>query len=185
MTAPGIAGPILLSADDLAAVADRLAREISHDHPEGVTLVGLLKGSVCLLADVARRLEVPAAVDFLALAPYGSGGERVKLAKDLDADVTGRAVVLTVDIVDRGLTVAYIRRLLTDRGARSVDVCALLDRRSQRLLPVELRYVGRVIGDEYVVGYGLDVAEKYRNLPDIHIVAPRSEPERPDGATSD
>lgn len=172
MTTPGAAGPEGLTADELAAIVDRLGVAISRDHPEGLVLVGLLKGSVCLVADLARRIEVPCAVDFLSLSPYGAGGQRVRLSKDLDADVTGRAVVLAVDIVDRGLTVAYVHRLLTERGARSVDVCALLDRRPKRLLPLELRYVGRVIGEEYVVGYGLDLDEHFRNLPGIQVVDP-------------
>lgn len=167
------AGPIgacLLDRNELAETVARLARAIGDDHPSGLVLVGLLKGSVCLIADLARRLEVPCAVDFLALEPYGKGGQRVRLSKDLDVDVAGRAVVLAVDIVDRGLTVSYVHRLLTERGARSVDVCTLLDRHEKRLLPVELRYVGRAIGEEYVVGYGLDLDERFRNLPFVRIV---------------
>lgn len=173
MSAPGGAGATVLSADEVGAVVDRLARAISEDHPEGVVLVGLLKGSVCLVADLARRLSVPCAIDFLALSPYGAGGQRVRLSKDLDVDVTGRAVVLAVDIVDRGLTVSYVHRLLTERSARSVDVCTLLDRREKRLLPVELRYVGREIGDEYVVGYGLDLDERFRNVPGLKRIDPQ------------
>ena len=172
MTAPGEAGSRLLSREDLAAIVERLGRAISRDHPDGLVLVGLLKGSVCLVADLARRIEVPCAIDFLCLSPYGAGGQRVRLSKDLDVDVAGRAVVLAVDIVDRGLTVSYVHRLLTERGARSVDVCALLDRRTKRLLPVELRYVGRAIGDEYVVGYGLDLDERLRNVPDLVVIDP-------------
>ncbi|MGO9197903.1 MAG: phosphoribosyltransferase [Acidimicrobiales bacterium] len=174
MTEPGEAGTRVLSGDDLASIVDRLGRAITRDHPDGLVLVGLLKGSVCLLADLARRIEVPCAVDFLCLSPYGAGGQRVRLSKDLDEDVSGRAVVLAVDIVDRGLTVTYVHRLLTERGARSVDVCTLLDRRAKRLLPVELRYVGKVIGDEYVVGYGLDLDERFRNLPDLKIIDPQA-----------
>jgi hypoxanthine phosphoribosyltransferase len=173
MTDPGEAGSLVLSGDDLAATVERLGRAITHDHPEGLVLVGLLKGSVCLAADIARHIWAPCSIDFLCLSPYGAGGQRVHLSKDLDVDVAGRAVVLAVDIVDRGLTVSYVHRLLTERGARSVDVCALFDRRAKRLLPVELRYVGRVIGDEYVVGYGLDLDERFRNLPEVRIVDPQ------------
>ncbi|MHB8245812.1 MAG: phosphoribosyltransferase [Acidimicrobiales bacterium] len=162
----------MLASGEIAAIVDRLGLAISRDHPDGLVLVGLLKGSVCLVADLARRLEVPCAIDFLCLSPYGAGRQRVRLSKDLDVDVSGRAVVLAVDIVDRGLTVSYVHRLLTERGARSVDVCALLDRRTKRLLPVELRYVGQTIGDEYVVGYGLDLDERFRNLPSLTIVIP-------------
>ncbi len=165
------ASPVL-GREELEAIVDRLGQAISRDHPDGLVLVGLLKGSVCLMADLVRRIEVPCSIDFLALAPYGAGGQRVRLSKDLDVDVTGLSVVLAVDIVDRGLTVSYVHRLLTERGARSVDVCALLDRRVKRLLPVELRYVGKAIGDEYVVGYGLDVEERFRNLPRLEVVDP-------------
>jgi hypoxanthine phosphoribosyltransferase len=170
MSNPGEAGSSVLSADDLAAVVERLGGEITRDHRGGLVLVGLLKGSVCLVADVARHIEAPCAVDFLSLTPYGAGGQRVHLSKDLDVDVSGRAVVLAVDIVDRGLTVSYVHRLLTERGARSVDVCALLDRLARRLIPVELRYVGQVIGEEYVVGYGLDLDERYRNLAELRVI---------------
>jgi hypoxanthine phosphoribosyltransferase len=170
MTSPGAAGSVLLTSVEIAAIVDRLGRGITRDHRDGVVLVGLLKGSVCLVADLVRSIAGTCAIDFLALSPYGAGGQRVRVSKDLDVDVAGRAVVIAVDIVDSGLTVSYVRRLLTERGARSADVCTLLDRRSRRLLPVELRYVGKVIGDEYVVGYGLDLDGRYRNLPDLHAV---------------
>jgi hypoxanthine phosphoribosyltransferase len=179
MTRPGIAGPLVLSAPDLQAVVDRLGRSISHDHRDGLVLIGLLKGSVCLMADLVRRIEVPCAVDFLALSPYGAGAQRIAIAKDVEIDLRGRPVVVVVDIVDRGLTVSYIRRLLTERGARSVDICTLLDRRVRRLLPVDLRYVGRIIGEEYLVGYGLDLSEQCRNLPGLHLL---ERPTAPAGA---
>ena len=174
MSEDGATRSRLLSAEELAGIVDRLAEAISRDHPSGFVLVGLLKGSVCLVADLARRVAVPCAVDFLSLSSYGPGGQRVRLSKDLDVDVTGKAVVLAVDVVDRGLTVTYVHRLLTERGARSVDVCALLDRRSKRLLPVELRYVGEIVGDEYVVGYGLDLDERYRNLSEVVRIDPKA-----------
>ncbi len=170
MSGPGAPGPPYLAAHEISEIVDRLGREISADHASGLVLVGLLKGSVCLVADLARRIGVGCGVDFLALAPYGSGGQRISIAKDLDVDVLGRDVVLAVDIVDRGLTVSYVRRLLGERGARSVEVCTLLDRASRRLLPVDLRYVGHTIGEEYVVGYGLDADERYRNLPGLHVL---------------
>jgi hypoxanthine phosphoribosyltransferase len=160
-----------LSEGEIADIVGRLAAEISLDHPDGLVLVGLLKGSVCLVADLARRLDVPCAIDFLSLSPYGASGQRVTLSKDIDVDVTDQPVVLAVDVVDRGLTVSYVRRVLSERGARSVDVCTLLDRPGKRILPVDLRYVGKEIGDEYVIGYGLDLAERYRNLPELRVVS--------------
>ncbi|MGD0082713.1 MAG: phosphoribosyltransferase family protein [Acidimicrobiales bacterium] len=181
MTEPGFAGKILLDADQLGEIVRRIGRSISEDHPDGVALVGILKGSVCLVADLAREISVPCAVDFLALSAYGAGGTRIRLSKDLDADVAGRAVVIVVDIVDSGLTVSYVRRLLNERGARSTDVCALLDRVRRRLLPVDLRYVGIGIGDEYVVGYGIDFEERYRNLPFIVTTDPESLQAHPSG----
>jgi hypoxanthine phosphoribosyltransferase len=167
MSFPGFTGRTILERDQLAAIVDRLGRAISRDHPDGVVLVGILKGSVCIVADLARSIAAPCAVDFLGLSPYGPGRARVRLSKDLQVDVGGRSVVVAVDIVDSGLTVSYVRRLLTERGARSTDICALLDRRSRRLLPVEIRYSGLTIGDEYVVGYGLDYHERFRNLPTL------------------
>ncbi|MGC9962174.1 MAG: phosphoribosyltransferase family protein [Acidimicrobiales bacterium] len=174
MSQPGLAGRTLLETDELSSIVRRFGEAISADHPDGIVLVGILKGSVCLVADLAREISVPCAVDFLALSAYGAGGARIKLSKDLEADVAGRAVVIAVDIVDSGLTVSYVRRLLNERGARSADVCTLLDRRPRRLLPVDLRYVGLEIGDEYVVGYGLDFEERYRNLPMLVVVEPES-----------
>jgi hypoxanthine phosphoribosyltransferase len=185
MSLPGISGRTLLDAEQLASIVRDMGRSISQDHPEGVVLVGILKGSVCLVADLARELSVPCAVDFLALSAYVAGGARIKLSKDLGEDVAGRSVVLAVDLVDSGLTVSYVRRLLAERGARSADVCALLDRRPRRLLPIDIRYTGLEIGDEYVVGYGLDFEERYRNLPVVMVVDPESLRSAGPGAVED
>jgi hypoxanthine phosphoribosyltransferase len=159
----------LLDPDELAAIASRLGSEIARDYPEGVVLVALLKGSVCFLADLVRELPGPCELDFLVLSAYGNGQTRVRVTKDLDLDVTDRDVVIVMDLVDTGLTLSYVLRLIALRRARSTAACALLDRRSRRLLPVEIRYVGRVIGEEYVVGYGLDLDERYRNLPGLEV----------------
>ncbi len=172
MRPPDAAGRTLLSSEELGKVVERLGAAITRDHPDGVVLVGLLKGSVCLVADLTRAIAAPCAVDFLGLVAYGSGGTRIALSKDLDVDVSGHDVVVAVDIVDSGLTVSYVRRLLTERGARSADVCTLLDRKPSRLLPVDLRYVGLTIGEEYVIGYGLDFEERYRNIPGLFAVDP-------------
>jgi hypoxanthine phosphoribosyltransferase len=176
MIVPGFPGRILLDASEIDAIVVRMGRSISSDHPEGLVLVGILKGSVCLVADLAREISVPCAVDFLSLSAYASGGTRIRLAKDLNVDVTGRQVVVAVDLIDSGLTADYVRRLLFERGAAAVDVCALLDRAERRLLPVEVRYSGLAIGDEYVVGYGLDFDERYRNLPMLSVIDPESLP---------
>jgi hypoxanthine phosphoribosyltransferase len=137
---------------------------VSAAHPGGVLLVGLLKGSVVFLADLARAVTVDVTVDFLAVSAYERGTGRVRLVKDLDADVTGKAVVLVEDVVDTGLTVAYLLGELERRGPRSVDVCALADRRNRRIVPVPVRFVGFDVGDEFLLGYGVDHAGRYRNL---------------------
>jgi len=147
----------LLDAGELAAIARRLGGEITRDYPDGVVLVALLKGSICFLADLVREMHVACELDFLALSAYGDGRTRVRVVKDLDLEVAGRDVVVVLDIVDTGLTLAYLLRLLALRGARSTVACALLDRQNRRLLPVEIRYVGQVINDEHVIGYGLDL----------------------------
>jgi hypoxanthine phosphoribosyltransferase len=166
---PGHPVRSLLDADELAAIARRLGGEIKRDYPDGVVLIALLKGSICFLADLVRELPGPCELDFLALSSYGDGRTRVRVVKDLDLELTGRDVVVVLDIVDTGLTLAYVLRLIALRGARSAAACALLDRQSRRLLPVEIRYVGRVIGEEHVVGYGLDLDERYRNVPALQV----------------
>jgi hypoxanthine phosphoribosyltransferase len=143
----------------------RLGRELSATHDDGVVLVGVLKGSVPFLADLARALTIAPVVDFLAVSPYAEGTGRVRIVKDLDLDVTGRAVVLVEDVVDTGLTTTYLLGELRRRGARSVDVCALVDKVRRRVVPVPLRWVGFAVEEDYVVGYGLGHAERYRNLP--------------------
>jgi hypoxanthine phosphoribosyltransferase len=166
---PEAAVGTLLDRGELASIARRLGTEIARDYPDGVVLVALLKGSVCFLADLVRELPGPCELDFLVLSAYGDGQTRVRVTKDLDLDVTGRDVVVVMDLVDTGLTLGYVLRLIALRRARSTAACALLDRQSRRLLPVDIRYVGRVIGDEYVVGYGLDFDERYRNLPGLEV----------------
>ena len=143
----------------------RLGRELSATHDDGVVLVGVLKGSVPFLADLARALTIAPVVDFLAVSPYAEGTGRVRIVKDLDLDVAGRAVVLVEDVVDTGLTTTYLLGELRRRGARSVDVCALVDKVRRRVVPVPLRWVGFAVEEDYVVGYGLGHAERYRNLP--------------------
>lgn len=154
-----LAGPA-----ELRAVVGRLGAEVSAAHPDGVVLVGLLKGSVVFLADLARRITVDVTIDFLAVSTYARGSGRVRLVKDLDTDVTDRAVVLVEDVVDTGLTLAYLLAELGRRGAASVEVCTLADRAGRRIVPVPLRWVGFDVGDEFLVGYGIEHHGRYRNL---------------------
>ena len=169
------AGPTTaLSAGEIAAIVDRLAAAIDADHPGGVTIVGLLKGGVFLVADLVRALTVPCTVDFLALSSYVAGERRVRILKDLDKDVTGEDVIVTADVVDTGLSIRYVVDLLERRGARRVEVCALLDRPGRRIVPVPLRYCGAEAAEDFLVGYGLDFADRFRNLPSIHVIDPEA-----------
>ncbi len=163
-----MSGPArLLAPTELAEIVERLAAEISADHPGGVVLVGVLKGSVVLVADLLRRLSVPVEVDFLSLSSYAAGARRVQVLKDLDLDVSGREVVLVQDVVDTGLSARYVLDLLAGHGARRARLCALFDRPGRRIIPLELDYRGVEAPDRYLVGYGLDLAERFRNLPDV------------------
>jgi hypoxanthine phosphoribosyltransferase len=160
------AGPrILHHRPDLEATVTRLAGELSLSYPGGMVLVAVLKGSVFFLADLIRRLEVPCEVDFLGISAYVAGTGRVRIVKDLDHDIHDRHVVLVEDIVDTGLTCTYVLGELRRRGPASLAVCALFDRRTSRIVPVDVRFRGYEVTDDLLIGYGLDVAGRYRNLP--------------------
>lgn len=163
---------ILADADQLRREARRLGAEVSAAYPAGVVMVAVLKGGVWFLADLVRELSVPCRVDFLAISSYAPGSGRVRLIKDLDTDITGLDVVLVEGIVDTGLTVSYLLGELRRRGPATLEVCALLDRQVRRIVPTSLRFCGLPVGDEFVVGYGLDYAERYRNLDRIVSVDP-------------
>ena len=141
-----------------------MAAEISEAHTDGVVLVAVLKGSIPFLADVVRSLSIVPVVDFMAISTYAPDTGRVRIVKDLDMDIAGRDVVLVEDIVDTGLTLHYLLAELGLRQPRSLEGCTLLDRTSRRIIPTPVHYRGFEIGDEYVLGYGLDFAQRYRNL---------------------
>jgi len=141
-----------------------VAAEISAAHTDGVVLVAVLKGSIPFLADVVRSLTIVPVVDFMAISTYAPDTGRVRIVKDLDMDIAGQDVVLVEDIVDTGLTLHYLLAELRLRQPRSVEACTLLDRTSRRIIPTPVQYRGFEIGDEYVLGYGLDFAQRYRNL---------------------
>jgi hypoxanthine phosphoribosyltransferase len=153
-----------MGAEELAGVVARLAGEIDRDHPEGVLLVGVLKGSVIFLADLARAVTVPCEVDFMAISHFAPDSGRVRIVKDIDVDIAGRRVVLVEDVVDTGLTLTYLLAQLQARHPASVAVCALLNRARRRIVPLPMAYCGVTVDDEFVIGYGLDYAERYRNL---------------------
>ena len=160
-----------------AQIQDRirgLASEIRGDHPHGVHLVCVLKGAFMFLADLARALDGEATLDFIAVSSYGTSTKssgQVQLLKDLDASIDGRDVVIVEDIVDTGLTLTYLQDVLRARAPRNLRTACLLSKPSRRKVDVKVEYVGFTIEDKFVVGYGLDYAEKYRNLPYIGVIA--------------
>jgi len=165
----------LITSDQIRARVEALAAEIDADYGEGpVHLVGILKGACFFLADLARALKIPARVDFIGISSYGKGrttsGE-VKLTKDLDASIEGANVLVVEDIIDTGISLNYLIHVLEQRKPRMLRIAALLDKPERRLRNVEVAYIGFQIPDEFVVGYGLDYAEDYRNLRDICILS--------------
>jgi hypoxanthine phosphoribosyltransferase len=160
----------LLDETALAATVQRLAAEITADHPDGVVLVGVLKGALIFLADLARALhDIEVEVGFIAISRYAPDSGRVRILHDVDLDLAGRDVVLVEDLVDTGLTLGYLVAHLQAQSPRRVDVCTLLDRPARRILPVAVRYVGAEIPDVFVLGYGLHRADLYRNVPRVVI----------------
>jgi hypoxanthine phosphoribosyltransferase len=168
-------GETIVQADDLQHRVAELGAEISRDY-EGrdLLLVCVLKGAVFFLSDLMRHLEVPCEVDFMAVASYGSATESsgvVRILKDLDMAIEDRHVLIVEDIVDSGLTLQYLMRSLEARGPASLEVCALLTKPSRRAVELPARYIGFEIPDKFAVGYGLDHAERYRNLPYVAALA--------------
>ena len=162
-------GEILVQADDLQRRVRELAADISRDYAgRDLLLVCVLKGAVFFLSDLMRQIEVPCEVDFMAVASYGDATDSsgvVRILKDLDAPIEGRDVLIVEDIVDSGLTLQYLMRNLRARNPSSLEVCALLTKPSRRKAEVGAKYIGFEIPNRFVIGYGLDHAEKHRNLP--------------------
>jgi hypoxanthine phosphoribosyltransferase len=162
-------GEVLVDADELQARVADIAEEINRDY-EGkeLLLVAILKGAVPFLADLMRHLRVPCELDFMAVSSYGSATDSsgvVRILKDLDAPLEGRDVLIVEDIVDSGLTLQYLLRTLEARHPASLEVCALLTKPERRKIDLPARYIGFEIPDKFAIGYGLDYAERYRNLP--------------------
>ena len=168
-------GEILVQRDDLAHRVRALGEEISADYRGAeLLLVGVLKGALFFLSDLMRSLEVPCEVDFMAVASYGSSTDSsgvVRILKDLDAPIEGRNVLIVEDIVDSGLTLSYLLRTLRARNPASLEVCALLTKPERRKVELPIRYVGFEIPNRFVIGYGLDHAERFRNLPYVAALA--------------
>lgn len=167
---------ILISEEQLAAKVAELGAAISRDY-EGkkLMILGVLKGSVVFMADLLRHITIPVEMDFMAVSSYGAGVKTtgvVKILKDLDRLIEGYHVLVVEDILDSGMTLSYLTELLRDRGPASVRIATLLDKPDRRKVDIKPDYVGFRIPDEFVVGYGLDYAELYRNLPYVGVLAP-------------
>ena len=169
-------GEVLVDEEALQARIAELGEEISSDYAgRDLLLVGVLKGAVFFMADLMRRLTVPCEIDFMAVASYGAGTDSsgvVRILKDLDLNIEGRDVLIVEDIIDSGLTLSYLVRNLEAREPASLEVCALLTKPARREVEVPVRYVGFEIPNRFVIGYGLDFAERYRNLPYIGVLHP-------------
>jgi hypoxanthine phosphoribosyltransferase len=158
----------LLSEGDIRGRVRELGARIAADHPDGVVLVGVLKGALIFLGDLARAVpDIDVFVDFIAISRYAPDSGRVRILHDVGSELEGRDVVVVEDLVDTGLTLAYLLEHLRARRPRRLDVCALLDRPARRIVPLDVRYVGAEIPDVYVLGYGLHHADLYRNVPHV------------------
>ena len=167
---------ILLTEKELADKTRELAAQIMRDYEgKNPLIVSVLKGSFIFMADLVRQIKIPCTVDFMALSSYGAGVKtsgQVRIIKDLDRDISGRDVIVVEDILDSGLTLSYLLELLKAREPRSIRLCTLLDKPDRRKVDVTVDYRGFTIPDEFVVGYGLDFDERYRNVPYIGVLKP-------------
>src|ERR1700693_5491845 len=173
-------GEILLEEDAIQSRIRELGREISSDYAgRELLLVGVLKGAVFFMADLMRSIGVPCEIDFMAISSYGASTDSsgvVRILKDLDINIEGRHVLVVEDIIDSGLTLSYLMRNLESREPATLAVCALLTKPARREIDVPVRYVGFEIPNRFVVGYGLDFAERYRNLPYVGVLDPAQLP---------
>lgn len=164
-------GSVMFAEDRIQARVKEMAEEISEDYKDtGCLMIGILKGAFVFLSDLARNVSVPAEFDFMALSSYGSSTKTsgvVRILKDLDTDINGRDVIIVEDIIDTGLTLKYLIGNLSTRNPSSLSICALLNKETTRQVELPTKYIGFSIPDVFVVGYGLDYAEQYRNLPYI------------------
>ena len=166
---------VLLSAEQIHNRITELGAEIDRDYPAGepVYLIAVLKGAFIFMADLARAMKTPARIEFIGISSYGKGktsSGQVQLTKDLDAPIEGHHVIIVEDILDTGITLNYLTTLMAQRKPKSLRIVTLLDKPERRQSPVKANYIGFTIPDEFVVGYGLDYAEDYRNLKDVCVM---------------
>ena len=168
---------VLLTSQQIQRRVSALGRQISHDYKDRQpVLVGVLRGMLCFMADLMRQISLPIEVEVMSVSSYeGENRSAVRVTKELESSISGRDVILVEDVVDSGMTLNYLLAYLRDQGPASLEVCTLLDKRARRIVDVPMRYVGFEIPDEFVVGYGLDYLQKYRNLPFIGVLRPDSE----------
>ena len=166
----------LFSQEEIDRRLEELAAEINRDYAgKEPMLISVLRGSFVFMADLTRKITLPCTVDFMAVSSYGKGttsSGQVQITKDLSDDIEGKDILVVEDILDSGNTLSYLMKLLQARHPASIRLCTLLDKPERRVVPVQADYVGFTIPDEFVVGYGLDYAEKYRNLPYIGVLKP-------------
>jgi hypoxanthine phosphoribosyltransferase len=167
---------VLITSSEIQEKVSELGELITEDYRgERPLLVGVLRGAVIVLGDLMRNIDLPCEIDFMDISSYGTGTSSsgvVRILKDLEEDITDRHVLVVEDIVDTGLTLSYLRRSLLTRKPASLEVCALLTKPSRRRVELDIKYLGFEVPDEFVVGYGLDYAGAYRNLPDICVLKP-------------
>jgi len=167
---------VLFSEEELKACVERIGRQIQEDYAgKEIMLIGVLRGSFVFMADLCRVIDLPCTLDFMSVSSYGKGTKskgQVQITKDLSEDISGRHVIVIEDILDSGNTLSYLLKMLQNRNPASIRLCTLLDKPDRREKEVEVHYRGFTIPDAFVVGYGLDYAEKYRNLPYIGILKP-------------
>lgn len=167
---------VLFTQEDLKAITKELGEKVTRDYKDKkLYLVTILKGAVVFLTDFMRNVDLPCEVDFMVVSSYGSGvtsSGNVKIIKDLDVPLEDKDILVVEDILDSGNTLKFVVDMIKKRHPKSVEVCALLDKPSRRIADIQAKYVGREIPDEFVVGYGLDYDEKYRNLPYIGVLKP-------------
>ena len=167
---------VLITAEEIQDKIRELAKHIEEDYRDkDVLLVGVLKGAFVFMSDLAREIQLPLEFDFMAVSSYGSATKSsgvVRILKDLDYEITGRHVLLVEDIIDSGLTISYLLRYLEARGPASLEICSLFWKKGEQAVPLDVKYPGFELAPVFVVGYGLDYAEKYRNLPYIGVLKP-------------
>ena len=167
---------VLFSQQQLEERVDQIAQEITRDYAgKEIVLISVLRGSFVFMADLCRRIDLPCTIDFMSVSSYGSGTSstgQVQITKDLSGDISGKHILVVEDILDSGNTLSYLLKLLEQRKPASIRLCTLLDKPERRVKPVEVHYSGFTIPDAFGVGYGLDYAEHYRNLPYIGILKP-------------